>query len=113
LNTDLLLFWGAFFLGGSCGGTWGNQPVLAIHAVNAFEGVSCRATGSDMPKSLLLYAQLFTFSAGFFASAAISQVVRHPSSTLWIDFSILSVVFLLASRQYARKLKRTVGQSTL
>lgn len=66
-----------------------------------------------MPKSLLFYAQLFTFFAGFFASAAISQVVRHASSTLWIDFSILSAVFLLASRQYANKLKRTVRQSTL
>ena len=64
-----------------------------------------------MPKSQLLYAQVFAFFAGFFVCAALSQVVRHPSNTLWLDFSVLSVVFVLWSRQYAGKLKRNLPQS--
>ena len=59
-----------------------------------------------MPKSLLFFAQLFPFFAGFFVCAAISQLIRDSSSSGWIDFSILSVVFLLWSRQYRVKLKR-------
>jgi hypothetical protein len=62
-----------------------------------------------MQKSLLFYAQLFPFS-GFFLSAAISQLIRYASSALWIDFSILSFIFLLASRQYAAKLKLNLPQ---
>lgn len=63
-----------------------------------------------MPKSLLFYAQFFAFFAGFFVNAAVSQAFRHVSSTLWIDFSILAVVFLLWSRQYASKVKRKLPQ---
>lgn len=59
-----------------------------------------------MPKTQLFYAQLFAFFSGFFVCAALDQLVRHISNTLWIDFSILSVVFLFWSRQYATKLKR-------
>lgn len=59
-----------------------------------------------MPKSLMFFVQMFPFFSGFFVCAAVSQLIRNASSTLWIDFSMLAVVFLLWSRQYAAKLRR-------
>lgn len=38
------------------------------------------------------------------------MVIRHPWSTLWIDFSVLSVVFFLWSRRYAGKLRRKLPE---
>jgi hypothetical protein len=63
-----------------------------------------------MLKSALFYAQILAFFAGFFLCAGVTNGIRHPSSTLWIDFSILSVVFLLWSKRYAAKLKRKLPQ---
>ena len=65
-----------------------------------------------MPKSQLFYAQFFAFFAGFFVCAAVSGAIRHVSDTLWIDFSILSVVFLLWARRYASRLKSTLPQQS-
>jgi hypothetical protein len=44
-----------------------------------------------MFKSVLFHAQAFSFFAGFFVCAGVSNVIRHPSNTLWIDFSISEV----------------------
>jgi len=66
--------------------------------------------GFGMFKSALFYAQFLAFFAGFFLCAGISNCIRHPSSTLWIDFSILSIVFLLWSLRYAGKLRRKLPQ---
>jgi len=63
-----------------------------------------------MFKSALFYAQLLAFFAGFFLCAAVTNCFRHPSSSLWIDFSILSIVFLLWSRRYSEKLRRKLPQ---
>jgi len=66
--------------------------------------------GFVMLKSALFYAQFLAFFAGFFFCAGVTNGIRHPSNTLWIDFSILSVVFLLWSKRYAEKLRRRVPQ---
>ena len=63
-----------------------------------------------MFKSALFQVQFRAFFAGFFLSAGVTNVIRHPSNTLCIDFSILSVVFLLRSKRYAEKLTRKVPQ---
>jgi len=63
-----------------------------------------------MQKSLLFLCSVLPVFWSFFLSAAISQLIRHASSTLWIDFCVVSVIFLLASRQYAVKLKRNLPQ---
>jgi len=63
-----------------------------------------------MFKSILFQAQSLAFFAGFFLCASVSNGIRHPSSTLWIDFSILSVVFFLWSRRFAERLKRKLPQ---
>jgi hypothetical protein len=63
-----------------------------------------------MLKSALFGAQFSVFFAGFFLCAGVSNCIRHPSSTLWIDFAILSVVFLLWSLRYVGKLRRKLSQ---
>lgn len=63
-----------------------------------------------MFKSALFQSQLLAFFGGYFLCAAVSNGIRHSSSTLWISFSVLSVVFLLWSRRYAEKLKRKLPQ---
>jgi hypothetical protein len=63
-----------------------------------------------MFKSALFSTQFMAFFAGFFLCAGVSNGIRHPSSTLWIDFSILSIVFLLWSKRYAEKLRRKLPQ---
>ncbi len=63
-----------------------------------------------MFKSALFYAQSTVFFAGFFLSAAASNLIRHPKTTIWIDFAILSGVFLLWSRQFVERLRRKVPQ---
>jgi len=63
-------------------------------------------------KSELLYVQFLAFFAGYFLCAGISNGIRHPSSTLWIDFAILSIVFLLWSFRSAEKLKRKLPPGT-
>ena len=63
-----------------------------------------------MLKSVLFQAQSFAFFAGFFLCAGVSNCIRHPSSTLWIDFSILSIVFLLWSRRCVEKLRRKLPE---
>ena len=63
-----------------------------------------------MFKSVLFQAQFLAFFAGFFLCAAVTSCIRHPASTLWIDFSILAIVFLLWSRRYAERLRRKVPQ---
>ena len=66
--------------------------------------------GFVMFKSALFYVQFQAFFAGFFFCAGVTNGIRHPSNTLWIDFSILSVVFLLWSKRYAEKLRRKLPQ---
>ena len=63
-----------------------------------------------MFKSVLFQAQFFAFFAGFFLCPGVSNCIRHPSSTLWIDFSILSIVFLLWSKRYVERLRRKLPQ---
>ena len=63
-----------------------------------------------MFKSALFHAQSTVFFAGFFLSAATSNLIRHPKSTLWIDFGILSGVFPLWSRRFVERLRRKVPQ---
>jgi len=63
-----------------------------------------------MFKSALFCAQFAALFAGFFLCAGVSNCIRHPSSTLWIEFCILSIVFLLGSKRYAEKLRRKLPQ---
>jgi hypothetical protein len=63
-----------------------------------------------MFKSALFYVQFLAFFAGFFLCAGVTNGIRHPSNTLWIDFSILSIVFLLWSKQYVEKVRRKLPQ---
>jgi len=63
-----------------------------------------------MFKSVLFHVQLLAFFAGFFLCAGVSNGIRHPSNTLWIDFSILSFVFLLWSKRCVERLRRKLPQ---
>jgi membrane protein implicated in regulation of membrane protease activity len=63
-----------------------------------------------MFKSALFYAQSFSFFAGIFLCAGVSDFIRHSGSFMWISYLILSGVFLLASRRYADKLRRKLPQ---
>ena len=63
-----------------------------------------------MLKSALFYAQFLAFFAGFFVCAAVSNWIRHPWSSLAVDFSILSVVFFSWSLRYSGKLRRRIPQ---
>jgi hypothetical protein len=63
-----------------------------------------------MFKSVLFHVQFLAFFAGFFVCAGLTNGIRHPSNTLWVDFSILSIVFSLWSKRYAEKLKHRLPQ---
>ena len=63
-----------------------------------------------MFRSALFHSQLLAFFAGFFLCAGVSTRIRHPSDTMWVSFSVLSIVFLLWSWRYAGKLKRRLPE---